>query len=62
MIPSKSNQRRQPNFDCAAYRRRDVIERLINRLKRFRRITKRYEKRGANYLAMVHIGMRLLWL
>ena len=62
VIPSKSNQRRQPHFDRTAYRRRNLVERLINRLKQFRRIATRYEKRGANYLAMVHIGMLLLWL
>ena len=62
VIPSKSNQRRQPNFDRAAYRRRNLVERLINRLKQFWRIATRYEKRAANYLAMVHIGMLLLWL
>jgi transposase len=38
------------------------VERLINRLKRFRRIATRYEKRAANYLAMVTFGMILLWL
>ena len=62
VIPSKSNQRRQPHFDRVAYRRRNRVERLINRLKQFRRIATRYEKRAANYLAMVHIGMLLLWL
>ena len=62
VIPSKSNQRRQPNFDRLAYRRRNAIERLINRLKQWRRIATRYEKRGANYLAMVTFGMILLWL
>ena len=62
MIPSRSNQRRQPHFDRAAYRCRNRAERLINRLKRFRRIATRYEKRAANYLAMATIGMILLWL
>jgi transposase len=37
-------------------------ESRINRLKQFRRIATRYEKRATNYLAMVHIGMLLLWL
>jgi transposase len=37
------------------------VERLINRLKQFRRIATRYEKRAANYLAMVAVGMILLW-
>jgi transposase len=62
VIPSKSHQRRQPNFDRTAYRRCNRVERLINRLKQFRRIATRYEKRAANYLAMVHIGMLLPWL
>ena len=62
VIPSKSNQRRQPLFDRAAYRRRNAIERLINRLKQWRRIATRYEKRAANYLAMITFGMILLWL
>jgi len=34
---------------------------LTNRLKQFRRIATRYEKRGVNYLAMLTIGMSLLW-
>ena len=62
VIPNKSNQRRQPDFDRAAYRRRNLVERLINRLKQFRRFATRYENRAANYLAMVHIGMLLQWL
>ena len=62
VIPSKRNQRRQPNFDRVAYRRRNAVERLINRLKQFRRIATRYEKRALNYLTMVHNGMLLLWL
>ena len=62
VIPTKSNQRRQPTFDREAYRRRNLVERLINRLKQFRRIATRYEKRADNYLAMVTIGMIRLWL
>ncbi|NUB26182.1 transposase [Azospirillum brasilense] len=42
--------------DWAAYRSRYAIERLINRLKQFRRIGTRYQKLAANYLVMVHIA------
>ena len=62
VIPSISNQRRQPGFDRAIYRARNRVERLINRLKQFRRIATRYEKRAANHFAMLHIGMIVLWL
>jgi hypothetical protein len=40
-----------------------TIERTINRLKGWRRVATRYEKREANYLAMVTIAaIVLLWL
>ena len=62
VIPTKANERRQPGFDRQASRQRNIVERLINRLKNFRRIATRYEKRAANYLAMITIGAILLWL
>ncbi len=49
-------------FDKIAYRKRNVVERLINRLKQFRRIATRYEKRAVNYLAMLTIAAITLWL
>jgi transposase len=51
-----------PTFERDAYRERNRVERLINRLKQFRRIATRYEKRAANYLAMITIAAILLWL
>jgi transposase len=62
VIPTKANERRQPGFDREAYRQRNIVERMINRLKNFRRIATRYEKRASNYLAMIHIAAILLWL
>jgi len=35
VIPTKANERRQPGFDREAYRQRNIIERMINRLKNF---------------------------
>ena len=62
VIPTKADQRRQPAFDGAAYRERNKVERLINHLKQSRRIATRYEKRAANYLTMLTLGMIRLWL
>jgi transposase len=62
VIPTKANERRQPDFDHEAYRQRNIIERLINRLKNFRRISTRYEKCAPKYLAMIHIVAILLWI
>lgn len=61
-IPRKANERRRGPFDKAIYRLRARVEQLINRLKQFRRIATRYEKRGENYMGMVTIGAILLWL
>jgi transposase len=39
-----------------------VVERLVNRLKQFRRVATRYEKRAVNYLAMLTVAAIVLWL
>ena len=62
VIPTKADHSPQPAFDRVAYRARNVVERLINRLKQFRRLATRYEKRAANYKAMVTVAAILLWL
>ncbi|MCW2238171.1 transposase [Azospirillum canadense] len=62
VIPTRSNERPDPEFDRDAYRERNRVERLINRLKQFRRIATRYEKRAVNYLAMITIAAILQWL
>ena len=61
-IPRKKNERRSGPFDRVLYRTRNLVERSISRLKQFRRIATRYEKKAENYLAMLHIGSILLWL
>jgi transposase len=61
-IPRKRGEQRTGPFDRRLYRQRNKIERLINRLKQFRRIATRYEKRAANYLAMLCLATTILWL
>lgn len=62
VIPYKDNESGRTNYDCEAYRERPIIERTINRLKRYRRIATRYEKLAATYLARVTIACILEWL
>jgi transposase len=62
VIPTKADEVPDPGFDRSAYRERNVIERLINRLKQWRRIATRYEKRATNYRAMIMVASILLWL
>ena len=61
-IPRKKDERRSGPFDREVYRMRNLIERLINRLKQFRRGATRYEKRAENYEAMLTIAAITLWL
>jgi transposase len=62
VIPTKSDQPRQPGFDRAADRGRNQVERSVGRLKQFRRIATRYDKRAVNYLAWVTLAAALIWL
>jgi len=61
-IPRRKDERRTGPFDRTLYKLRNQVERLINRLKQFRRLATRYEKRAANFRAMWVIGAILLWL
>jgi transposase len=51
-----------PGFDLDIYRKRNVAERCVNRFKQWRGIATRYEKRAANYRAMVVIAALMIWL
>jgi transposase len=62
IIPKRSNEKRRGRFNRGLYRERNRVERLINRLKHYRRIATRYEKYAINYLAMLMIGAIRLWL
>ena len=67
VIPSKENQERGDRiveFEKEAYRQRNIVERLIGRLKECRRVLTRYEKTALNYtgfitLAIIHRLMRI---
>ncbi len=62
VVIARQKRERRVRFDTAAYRKRNVVERLIGRLKQFRRVATRYEKRAVNYLAMLTIAAIVLWL
>ena len=62
VFPTKSTERRQPCFDRELFHERTTVERLINRLKQFRRIATRYEQLAVNFLAMVTLAALLIWL
>jgi len=62
VIPTRQGERRNPPFDRAAYRERNQVERLNNRLQQNRAIATRYEKLAVSFQALLTFAMILLWL
>jgi putative transposase len=61
VIPNNSTRKRHHPFDETAYRQRNLIERMVCRLKDWRRIATRYDKRAANFAAAVMIAAVIIW-
>jgi transposase len=49
-------------FDRERYAARNVVERCFCRLKQWRRVATRYDKRAESYLAWVTLASLLIWL
>ena len=64
VIPRRRDQRpddgRHRPLDRETYRSRNRIERLVNRLKQWRRVATRYEKRAVHFLGFLTFGSVLL--
>jgi transposase len=52
VIPTRKDQARQEAFDRPAYRRRNLIERVVGWYKEYRALGTRYEKLAVNYVAL----------
>ncbi len=61
-IPRRRGQRAVAGFHRAYYHRRHRVENFFGRIKRFRRISTRYEKLAATFLALVQFAAVLDWL
>ena len=61
VIPSTTSRRSPIPYDRAAYRARNLVERLWCRLKDWRRIATRYDKLAANYLSGALIAASLTY-
>ena len=48
-------------MDRDLYRERNVVERLVGKLKEYRRIATRYDKLAASYLAFVQFAAIRIW-
>jgi transposase len=56
------NRVRLPPFNKRLYRKRNLVERFFNKLKHFRAVATRYDKRDDNYLAGVILASARIWM
>lgn len=57
VVPPKSNRLEPWDYDKTLYKRRNEVERLFRRLKRFRRIFTRYDKLDVIFLAFIFLAL-----
>ncbi len=62
VIPSRKNCKTPSDYDRELYKERNLVERLFQKLKHFRRIATRYERLARNYQAMLYLAASLIWL
>ena len=55
-------RKRLPAFDPVLYKRRHQVERFFSKLKHFRAVATRYDKRDDNFLASVQRASIRIWL
>jgi transposase len=60
--PAEENWTEPIFFSRHLYCARNLVERFFNKIKQCRRITTRYDKLAANYLAFIQLASIRLWL
>jgi transposase len=61
VIPPNPTRKHPHRYDAKAYKGRNLIERMFCRLKDFRRIATRYDKRADVYLSAILLAAALTW-
>ena len=56
VIPSRANRTQPRDLDTHVYKERNVAERFWQKVKQFRRVATRYEKKALNFLAFVQVA------
>jgi len=63
IIPGRASRDVAYPLNRAAYRRRNIIERMFGRLKNWKRIATRYDRLAVNYLAAIAlVALATQWL
>jgi transposase len=59
LMPNRVNL---PPFNKRLYRKRNIVERFFSKLKHFRAVATRYDKRDDNYLATIKLASARIWM
>ena len=62
VIPPKGNRKEPRPYDKDLYKARHLIENFFAKLKQFRAIATRYDKRATHFLAAIHLASSVIWL
>jgi transposase len=62
VIPPKADRSNPRDYDRERYKERHHVENFFCRLKQFRAIATRYDKRAINFLAGVYAAAIFVWL
>lgn len=62
VIPPRSNRKTPRDYDKDIYKERNLVERLYQQLKEYRRVATRYERLAVNFMTMLNLVIILIWL
>lgn len=62
VIPARAGRTVTRRLLRRQYRRRNHVERFVNRIKHFRRVATRYEKTARNFLGFVQLAALFCWI
>ena len=62
VIPCTATRKQPIDYDYNIYKERNRVERYFNKLKHFRRIATRYDRREIYFLAFILIACAMIWM
>jgi len=62
IVPPKKNRKDPWEYDKQLYKKRNIVERLFGRLKRFRKICTRYDKTDVMFLGYIQFAFVAMWV
>jgi transposase len=61
IIPPKRHRKDKLDFDPAIYRQRNIIERMFCRLKDWRRVATRFDRKIETFMAAIALAATVIW-